>query len=152
MKFLVASDSHGALARIIQMIMTHPEIENIIFLGDGDRDIDDFMSAYEGYKYYIVSGNCDHISQRPDFAAIDTSKGRILYTHGHRFEVKNGLAKLIWGAKKLNAKVALYGHTHIQKIDVIDGVLYFNPGSIKNYEYGILEFNEKGWSATHYTM
>lgn len=152
MKFLVASDSHGALARIIEMIMTHPEIDNIIFLGDGDRDIEDLMCAYEGYKYYVVSGNCDHFSQRPDFDMIDTSKGRILYTHGHRFDVKNGLAKLVLGAKKLNAKAALYGHTHIAKIDEIDGVLCFNPGSIKNDEYGILEVTENGCFAQLLTL
>ena len=152
MKFLVASDSHGALARLIEMTLVHPDIDNFIFLGDGDRDIEDFMNAYSGCKFYVVSGNCDHFSQRPDFDVIDTSKGGILYTHGHRFEVKNGLAKLIWGAKKLNAKVALYGHTHIAKTDEIDGILFFNPGSIKNGEYGILELSEKGLYATNLTL
>lgn len=152
MKFLVASDSHGALARIIEMIMTHPEIDNIIFLGDGERDIEDLMSVYEDHKYYVVSGNCDHFSNRPDFDVIDTSKGRILYTHGHRFFVKNGLTTLKSAAKQLNAQIVLYGHTHIPKTDESEGVLYFNPGSIKNDEYGILELNEKGCYTTHCTL
>lgn len=149
MKFLIASDSHGNLGRIIEMILTHPGIDNIIFLGDGDRDMDDLMSAYTDKKYYVVSGNCDHFSNRPDFDVIDTSKGRILYTHGHRFEVKNGLSSLKWAGKKINAKLVLYGHTHIPKTDESEGIIYFNPGSIKDGRYGIIEITETGIKTVH---
>ncbi len=152
MKFLIASDSHGALARIIEMMLTHPDIDNIIFLGDGDRDIDDIMAAYPEKTCHVVSGNCDHFSSRPDFDVFDICKVRILYTHGHRFQVKNGLASLKLGAKKLGAQFALYGHTHIPKTDESEGIIYFNPGSIRDGRYGILEISETRRVTTHYEL
>jgi predicted phosphodiesterase len=51
-------------------------------------------------------------------------------THGHREHVKMGIGGLLAEARKYDAKIALYGHTH--RMDChqeADGLWVFNPGS-----------------------
>ena len=55
---------------------------------------------------------------------------KILYTHGHLYEVKKGMFKLSRKAMDENASIVLFGHTHERFCAEQDGILYFNPGSI----------------------
>jgi predicted phosphodiesterase len=55
---------------------------------------------------------------------------KLLLTHGHKFGVKNDLTDLAFECKYQNVQYGFYGHTHIAKVDEIEGVTLINPGSI----------------------
>ena len=63
MRILVLSDSHGMPSRILDAVEAHPEAEALIFLGDGERDLDTVESYYHSLPNVIkVAGNCDFSS------------------------------------------------------------------------------------------
>lgn len=57
--------------------------------------------------------------------------GYVIYiTHGHLYGVKSSRHQLAKRAQTLGATIALYGHTHVAKIERIDNIHCINPGSI----------------------
>lgn len=141
MKYLVLSDSHGSFQKVFDVITAHSEIDNIIFLGDGARDIEDAMLCFEKKKFYCVSGNCDIMCDFSDNGVINDCEVKILYTHGSDYGVKSSLLSLRAKANMENADLVLYGHTHIAKTDEHEGKIFLNPGSLKNGSYAIVEIN-----------
>ena len=53
----------------------------------------------------------------------------VFATHGHRYSVKYGLDSLPNAAHFSGAGLALYGHTHIARIDYYGGMNVVNPGT-----------------------
>ena len=53
-----------------------------------------------------------------------------MLTHGHHWSVKCDLDELKLGANEKEARIALYGHTHIAYTGYEDGLYIMNPGSI----------------------
>ena len=47
-------------------------------------------------------------------------------------EDKVRIAKMLDEARKSDAKIVFYGHTHIAKVDKEDDVYFINPGSIRH--------------------
>ncbi len=153
MKFLVISDSHGNFERFNNVLGMHNEIETIFFLGDGMREFDDVSCIYPNKTFYCVSGNCDLMSLKPSSNILNTSQGKILYTHGDAYGVKNGLGKLTLEAKNKGVLLALFGHTHTPHFENRGGVYLFNPGSLgANGNYGIIEIKENKVIAEHKTL
>ena len=68
-----------------------------------------------------------------DEKVIEVENIKIFACHGHKFSVKTTLAKLAARAKELGCAVALYGHTHRARADIIDGVTLINPGAGSRY-------------------
>jgi len=56
---------------------------------------------------------------------------KLFYCHGHKYGVKSCLDSLAREAKRRDADIALYGHTHNALISEIDGVTLINPGSLR---------------------
>ena len=66
MRILVISDSHGMPSRILDAVEAHPEAEALIFLGDGESDIEMLESYCRSLPSMIrVAGNCDFSSKLP---------------------------------------------------------------------------------------
>ena len=153
MKFLVISDSHGNFNRFNSVLEKHSDIDLIFFLGDGMRELDDVYCIYPNKTFYSVSGNCDLMSFKPSSNLINTSQGKILYTHGDAYGVKNGLGKLTLDAKNKGASLALFGHTHIPFFENREGVYLFNPGSLgASGNYGVVEIKDNKIIAEHKTL
>ena len=100
-------------------------------------------------KIYFVSGNCDWGTDKPDYDIIKFGGKTIFFTHGARFGVKGDLniAKLF--ARKNEADILLFGHTHIAMTDYDDGLYVMNPGSCGRPReglpsYGIIDITEAG--------
>ena len=73
---------------------------------------------------------------------------KFIITHGHLHNVKFNINKLKEFAKKNKADIVLYGHTHKAQNEIIDNVLFFNPGSTIFPEdgkasFGIIEISEE---------
>lgn len=130
---LVISDTHGSRKGIDALRSLIAENDYLIHLGDGALDIRTELSKYPD-KVYFCAGNCDFSSFLPLEGELQVEQVKIFYCHGHAYGVKSGLAKLAAKAKERGCEVALYGHTHRARIDVIDGVTLINPESAR---YGV---------------
>ena len=60
----------------------------------------------------------------------------VFFTHGHRYNVKLGISRLLEEAKSLNAEIVCFGHTHQAYLRDVSGIIFLNPGSLKKPKYG----------------
>ena len=132
MKLLVFSDSHSSLWFMRQCVAS-VKPDGIIHLGDHFQDGTAIAEENENIPIYQVYGNCDGFygMMPEDSVKLCTIDGvRLLLTHGHRFQVKNGLDKLIDYGKAQGVQGILYGHTHVaHNCRDKDGLLILNPGA-----------------------
>ena len=129
-KLLVLSDSHGGRTAIERVLMKESKnIDALIFLGDGLRDLELTLTLYPKLRAYSVAGNCDYGALEPldGLAAFDGVV--VFYTHGHMYGVKYDLDTLSDAAAARGANVALFGHTHVPVAEQRGDVFLFNPGS-----------------------
>ena len=133
MKIAVFSDLHGGSELPMQeAFATH---DHVVFLGDGLLKIRHFEYEYPE-KFLFVRGNCDGYDETaPLRMTLDFDGVRVMMTHGHEERVKYGTLILLAEAKKAEADVVLYGHTHRPELAETDGILVVNPGSAAAY-YG----------------
>lgn len=145
MRIVVLSDSHRAKGNLFDIVEKHKESADLfIFLGDGEDDFDDVLALYPMLKYERVSGNCDWYSTYPLYKEITAQGKKIFFSHGHPFGVKFGYDEIEREAKLRGANICLFGHTHNQYTNYIDGVYYMNPGSVASGEYGMIDIVENG--------
>ena len=145
MRLLVLSDSHGNTYNLRQAILSHPEADRIIFLGDGERDIDAVSEEIGARPLTAVRGNCDSsFSMLPENEIIEIGDHTVFCTHGYVEKVKYGIGLLLEKAERLGADIVLFGHTHYQETDYDNGIYIMNPGSINEYEYGIVDVTKDG--------
>lgn len=144
MRILVVSDSHNDSYTLGRIIRSQPSAEVVIFLGDGVRDIEE-CSKYLVNKHVIgVRGNCDLVSDA-EVSVTQTIEGKRFYiTHGFLENVKFGIDNLIYKGQEIGADIILYGHTHLPVSKYIDGIYVFNPGSVRDGEYGFIDITPKG--------
>ncbi|MBR3768854.1 MAG: metallophosphoesterase [Clostridia bacterium] len=150
MKILILSDSHGFSQELEAILKKERNADMIIHLGDGGKDMFD-MNEYTAFKpVYQIKGNCDTSAYNFPLRLISyAEKVKFLACHGHAYNVKLGLSSLYYAAKEEECAVALYGHTHIVNIEEYDGVTLFNPGSIMNGKYGIMEVTGERFTLKH---
>ena len=144
MRILVVSDSHGDSFTLGRIIRNQPNAEVVVFLGDGESDVLR-CGIHLIDKYVIkVKGNCDFYSEL-DANVTQVIEGKKFFiTHGYLENVKFGIDNLIYKGQEPGADIILYGHTHVPVSKYIDGVYVFNPGSVKNGEYGFIDITDKG--------
>ena len=59
-KLLVLSDSHGARGAIERILNKEQNnVDAVIFLGDGLRDLEQTLAFFPHLRVYFVAGNCD---------------------------------------------------------------------------------------------
>lgn len=144
MRLLVLSDSHGRKSNLLKIVELHPEADAVIFLGDGEGDIDYVKELCPDRKYYCVAGNCDRGSPLATFR-LEHFGGKIAYiTHGNHEFVKFTLDTLLEKARCCGASIALYGHTHVPDTKFEDGIILLNPGSVADGKYAMVDILETG--------
>ncbi len=154
MLFLIFSDAHGSHDGMRRALDMNPDVKNVLFLGDGIRDLHRITPLYPTVNFRAVRGNMDELSlafsaEDEDFFELHGT--RVLMMHGHRYGVKGGLSAAEGRALRLGAKVLLYGHTHEPYLhyDSETGLYTFNPGSIGrpyhgNPTFGLLDILPNG--------
>ncbi|MFC4409863.1 metallophosphoesterase [Chungangia koreensis] len=153
MKILVMSDTHGD-AQVIQHVRTlHSDVDAVFHCGDSE-----LTSDHEVLKgIHIVQGNCDWGEAFPEEKVIEVEGSRIYITHGHLFNVKNTLMPLKYRAEEKNADVVLFGHSHLLGAEMDNGVLFLNPGSLKQprgrneKSYAIIQRKSDNWQVQFYS-
>lgn len=146
MKLLIASDIHGSAfwcSRLVSII----EKENpdkIILLGDllyhgprndlpreyNPKSVIPMLSMYQN-RIIAVRGNCEaEVDQMvlpfpcmSDFSQLIVDGTTLFLTHGHIFYPEN-LPPLPEGS------VFLFGHTHVKRDSIVNGIHCLNPGSV----------------------
>lgn len=149
MRIIVLSDSHGAKYAAEEVLELQKSAKDVIFLGDGLRDIEAIENFYPDHRFYKVAGNCDFSSGAKNADLIEIGDRKIFYTHGHLFHVKYGLYELKAAARQRGADIVLYGHTHEAFTDYDDGLYIMNPGSLSaqgsgRNEYGFIDITPAG--------
>lgn len=130
---------------MFEAVEREPSAEAVFFLGDGFREYDELVKKYSHKIAFIgVKGNCDLYCDLPekDIRTLDGTK--IYATHGYMEKVKFGLFGLEEQAQKENCNLILFGHTHQPFKSYRDGVHYFNPGSIREGFYGVVDITKNG--------
>ncbi len=143
MRLLVISDSHGAKAKLQNILSDLPPIDAIAFLGDGLGDLDILP---KDIPLYAVKGNCDIGGDTPLRAVFCAEGKKVFLCHGHQYHVKSDLLSLRFAAE--DADIVLYGHTHIPAYEWRGKTLYLCPGAVTGNRltrasgYAIIEWTE----------
>lgn len=144
MRILVLSDSHGSFHNLRDVLKMHTSAEVVIFLGDGEDDFRYAKSETENRHVIMVKGNCDYYSSLDENITQTIEGKRFFITHGYVENVKFGEDRLIYKGQSLGADIILYGHTHIPVNHVVDSIQIFNPGSLRDGNYGFIDITPKG--------
>ena len=128
MRVIVFSDTHGNQAAADKIIQDNNSCDHFIFLGDGTYEVNILKSKYPEKSIFSVAGNCDK-GIEPTSAVIELFNTRIYMTHGHLYNVSEGIDEIVKNAKKEKAMIALFGHTHKRFYEEINGIFVLNPGS-----------------------
>ena len=150
MRIMVISDTHGNYPLAVRAFDLAAGIDCVIHLGDGADDAA-LVAQITGIEVILVAGNCDPGSNAPRELVWECEGKRLLLTHGDRYGVKAGLAKLERRGVEAGADVVLFGHTHRPIITSRYDILFVNPGTLmgtgRDATFAIMEITSGGISA-----
>jgi putative phosphoesterase len=150
-KILVLSDSHGHLGFIADILRIELDnVDIVAHLGDTWFDMKPFVRQIKEKQKEIimVRGNIDELRGDPttpfipEVENLEINGKKVMLTHGHLFEAHNSLEKLKFAAFSNGSKIVLFGHTHQPLAKEINGILFFNPGAVRDGIYGIVVIGE----------
>ncbi|MBD8026312.1 metallophosphoesterase [Ureibacillus sp. Re31] len=153
MRLLVMSDTHGDAEVIKRVREANPQVDAIVHCGDSELSYD--HPYLDGVKK--VRGNCDRDDRFPNEELFEVDGVKIFVAHGHLLNVKSTIMNLLYRTKEVEADVAFFGHSHVLGAELVDNILFVNPGSllkpraITEKSYVIVEFSNQTWTVTGYT-
>ena len=122
-KLLILSDSHGGSDAIARILKAEREnIDALIFLGDGLRDLELALTKYPRLRTYAVAGNCDFGALEPYDGLAAFDQVIVFYTHGHMYGVKYDLDTLADAAAARGPGGAVWPHSYPTGRDPGQGV------------------------------
>jgi len=132
MKIGVLSDTHmDSPTPLFERVVRHHFRNADMILHAGDIHSLSVLEALNGWEVHAVSGNCDPPEIREKFPReeiITIDKFRIGLIHG--WGVPLGIRKRVAGCFE-GVDCIVFGHSHWAMNCQRDGVLFFNPGSLK---------------------
>ena len=141
MKILVFSDSHRSLGGMYDAIDAR-QPDQVIHLGDLQRDAEELTYAFPKLPFCMVPGNCDGWTTDPLKKQITLAGKQILLSHGHLWGVKRGYDAAVADARASGVDILLFGHTHrplCQQLE--DGLWMMNPGASRS-SYGLITIED----------
>lgn len=124
----VVSDTHGIVLPVAYSLQRN-KVDIVLHLGDYASDAKK-IEQITGMEIYAVAGNCDENSKDvPEELVLEIRRKKFFLTHGHNYDVDNGIDKIVEKAKEVGANYALFGHTHVHIRERVDGITVLNPGS-----------------------
>lgn len=153
MKVLVVSDNHRDESVLEDLINIHTDVD--LWLHCGDSELGSNHPIWETFK--TVQGNMDWDSNHPKIIVESLGDTTFLVLHGHQHQVKRTLSEMEREAINNDADIVFYGHSHVPKIDEMNGLYFMNPGSITQPRgdlrvgsYLIYEKNSDGTAVNFY--
>ena len=124
----VVSDTHGIVLPVAYSLQRN-KVDIVLHLGDYASDAKK-IEQITRMEIYAVAGNCDENSKDvPEELVLEIRRKKFFLTHGHNYDVDNGIDKIVEKAKEVGADYALFGHTHVHIRERVDGITVLNPGS-----------------------
>ena len=151
LRIVVLSDSHGDIASLKMAVKNEPDAKHVIFLGDGIHDVEAAEDVLADTIVCAVKGNCDYhfSSEYPKKLTPEIGGKNFYITHGDAEHVKYGLDTLKLNAYMCKSDIVLFGHTHAPFI-LYDGLThFFNPGSVRENSYGVIDITDNGVMCFH---
>ena len=150
MLVVAASDTHGRNDRLKTLEEKYPYASLYLHGGDWGGDPKDYP------KWISVKGNNDirGSDELPSMRIVEAGEHKILMLHGHQIPSNRRTEGLINLAKQNGCDIVIYGHSHKPSVEVHDGILLVNPGSLsrsrdgKGISFATLELNgpdKSGW-------
>lgn len=133
MKILITSDIHGNKQSLEKIINKHQDCDYHLDAGDANLAV----SKLKALNILSVKGNTDFFHKLPKERILEIDNKRILLVHGHTFRIKWHFNNLYYYAQSLNVDICIYGHTHRQLLEEVEGIIYLNPGSVLDNKYAI---------------
>ena len=128
MKIGVVSDTHGAIHPGVFDYLEGVEI--ILHAGDiGGEDILLELESIAPVKAVIGNTDTFPITERCKKREIIEIDGKSVYLTHRVIEGQYKIPHIMEDIKKLGPDVVVFGHTHNQHAETIDGILFYNPGS-----------------------
>lgn len=152
MKWVIVSDNHSMKNILTDIVSVHEDADIFIHLGDSEFDYND----RELKPYIRVAGNCDYGHQFESSTQVQMQHINAFVTHGHLYSVGRSRTRLAEAAAEANCNLAFYGHTHIKRIETVQGVVCINPGSIAQSRsedtetYAVFTVEEENQMITYY--
>lgn len=154
MKYLVVSDNHGDRESLVELLATYKgKVDGMFHCGDSELEPTDELWQ----DFLVVTGNCDYYPEYKKEQVVSIGSDTILMSHGHLTNVRFSLDQLLYRAQEVGANIALFGHTHELGVELIDGILALNPGSIRlprgRYQiktYAIIDSSEQQYVVQYY--
>ncbi|NEW61793.1 YfcE family phosphodiesterase [Granulicatella sp. zg-ZJ] len=130
MKILVISDSHGIEEEMLELLRYYRDkVDYIIHCGDSElNENHEVWSLCDS----VVKGNNDFYAPFDNYQIVKAGDENIFVAHGHMHVVSFTRAQLANAAYENKCRIALYGHTHILKVEDEEGVACINPGSFNH--------------------
>ena len=129
MKILIVSDTHGRHSAFDKALKEAGKIDALVHLGDTEGG-EDYIEAVCGCPAYVLAGNNDFFSDNLREMEVVFGTKKAFMTHGHYYYVSLGPERIIEEGKMRNADIVLFGHTHKPFLEMIDGMIVLNPGSL----------------------
>ncbi len=147
MKLIVISDTHGELDQVNLLVdkLRKEQPDLVIHLGDDSPDVKPIEDA--GFKVVNVPGVFEDVYKNVKVAnrvIIKLGSWYVLLTHtpeSHKNDLPTDPKPEELASRKA-VDAVFHGHTHIPRLEEVNGVLYLNPGHLKKSD-------KKGWPATY---
>ncbi len=134
MIILIFSDTHGDNNALMEMLEYEKIHDRIYCLGDSG-----FSKEFlEELNIVSVKGNYPFAPRVPYDISEKIHHHWFFFTHGHLYNVKFGLSRLIKKSERLKADVVCYGHTHRIDLQKKENLIILNPGALsyrKSYPF-----------------
>jgi putative phosphoesterase len=135
MRYGVLSDTHGTLHPEVPAFFA--EVKEIFHAGDvgAERILDEL----EGIAPVVaVRGNTDHgpyAERLPERTTLVREGKRIVLLHGHLVAAGRP-AILLEATRAERPDLVIFGHTHVPLQEMLEGVIFFNPGAAGRPRFG----------------
>ncbi len=156
MKVLIVSDTHRHNDNLLIALEKAGKIDMLIHCGDAEGTEEQIRELIN-CPMCIVAGNNDFFTRLQTEAFFELEGHKIMVTHGHYHHVSVGVEHLVRDAITRGADIVIYGHTHRPMMEIKNGVVVLNPGSISYPRqdgriptYMIMEIDKFG--DIHYTL
>ncbi len=150
MRILIVSDTHGRHNNLDRALEKAGAIDMFIHLGDVEGG-EEYIDAVVNCKKHIVRGNNDYFSDLPREEEFYIEDKRVFITHGHNYCVSMDMEMIRKEAKKREADIVMFGHTHRPYFRRERDITLLNPGSLsfprqegRKGSYMILETDKSG--------
>lgn len=135
MRIAVFSDTHGNKETMRDALRKQGLFDLLLHLGDGVED-GMTVSGEAGIKFCGVRGNEDFINL-PEEVTFPAGKWTLTAVHGHQMDINPYHSQLQWRqnfnymakwARRTKSQLFLFGHSHSEALQEVEGVVICNPG------------------------